>query len=76
MDGSTKKLRINCSKFTWRLRCEIMTPVGVRVEPELYCRYAMSGTSAGTVLGPPSMSSRSVSISMILGAISRRDWST
>ncbi|SKU34005.1 Uncharacterised protein [Mycobacteroides abscessus subsp. abscessus] len=35
---STKKLRINCSKFTCRLRCESMTPVGVRVEPELYCR--------------------------------------
>ena len=29
---------INCSKFTVRLRWESMTPVGSRVEPELYCR--------------------------------------
>ena len=50
---SAKKLRISCSKFTWRLRCEIMTPVGSRVEPELYCRYAMLGTSAvASRLGP------------------------
>ena len=48
------KERISCSKFIWRLRCEIMTPVGSRVEPELYCRYAVWGnqlSKGGSALG-------------------------
>ena len=40
---SAKKLRISCSKFTWTLRYEIITPVGSRVEPELYCKYETLG---------------------------------
>ena len=70
---SAKKPRISCSKFTWTLRCEIITPVGSRVEPELYCRYATFGKSAVRTLAPPSTSRFNESISTIFGAVSIRD---
>ena len=49
-----------------------MTPVGSRVEPELYCKYAVLGKSAVEKLGPPSTSRFIESISMIFGTASRR----
>ena len=71
-----KNARINCSKFTCRLRCVIMTPVGSRVEPELYCRYATLGKSSVRRLVPPSASRFIESISTIFGMLSRRASST
>ena len=54
-----------------------MTPVGSRVEPELYCKYAVLGKSAVDTTGPPpvdmGLSRFNESISTIFGAVSIRD---
>src|ERR1700758_3248585 len=44
--------------------CEISTPAGVRVDPEVYCKYAMSGRLSASAAGPfgESRSSKSTSI--------------
>ena len=36
---------ITCSKLATRLRCETITPAGWRVEPDVYCRYAILGSA-------------------------------
>ena len=30
-----------CSKLASKFRCEIMTPAGERVDPDVYCKYAV-----------------------------------
>ena len=44
--------------------CEIMTPAGVRVDPEVYCKYAVSGELSTRAAGAfvESRSSRSTSM--------------
>src|ERR1700758_4979206 len=46
----------------------IMTPAGRRVEPEVYCRYAVVGASFSRKLEEPLASRSSASTSMVVGA--------
>ena len=57
---------MTCSKLAMRFWCEIMTPAGGRVDPEVYCRYAVSGDRLAPRGGPAlaSRSSRSTSMMM------------
>src|ERR1700722_12708830 len=62
---------INCPKLAARLRSESITPAGTRVEPEVYCRYMVSGASSppgASRCAEPLRASRSMaSTSMTVG---------
>ncbi|SLH02798.1 Uncharacterised protein [Mycobacteroides abscessus subsp. massiliense] len=56
--------RIICNTLVQAARCVICTPAGVRVEPEVYCRYARSSVSraAGTNVAPTASGTASIAI--------------
>ncbi|CKS81108.1 Uncharacterised protein [Mycobacterium tuberculosis] len=43
--SGAKKSATICSKLAKTFLFETMTPAGVRVDPEVYCKYAVSGVS-------------------------------
>ncbi len=57
-----------CSTLARMFLCEISTPAGVRVDPEVYCKYAMSGRLSASAAGPFWESRSSKSTSMTDGA--------
>src|ERR1700691_6587458 len=67
--NSGKKSHISCWKFTRRFRCEIITPAGMRVEPEVYCKYAVLGALLIRMLDELSAARSSESTSMIAGTV-------
>jgi len=70
--SAAKMSAMICSKLAKTFAFETATPAGVRVEPEVYCKYAVSDPVVPVERGPrddcrASRSSRS--ISMIDGAV-------
>ena len=57
-----------CSKLASRFPYETMTPAGERVDPEVYCKYAVSEPVPPRALDPLRASRSSKSTSMTDGA--------
>ena len=50
--NSRRSPTLSCSKLVRMLSYETTTPFGVRVDPEVYCKYAMSDGLSASAAGP------------------------
>jgi hypothetical protein len=63
--------RTICRRFVPAARWLISTPVGTRVEPDVYCRYAISSEFSSTGANVDSTVSGMASTAMMRGLFSR-----
>ena len=59
--------RIICTTLVHAARWVISTPAGVRVDPDVYCRYAIASVSSGVGVNAAPTESGSASIAIIRG---------